>query len=324
MKFVIPIAGFASRMYPTSKTIPKALFPIIDPKDGSCKPILQIIMEYALDAVEDKEQVQFGIIISAWQQPMLEDFFFTANEALNDLYAKNAKVRQARDEVLSLGKRITFIIQEKQQGFGDAILQAKKQHFIQQGEQFVILLGDHLYYHSPHGTNCIKQTLDNFYASKKNEVAICLCDASHVHLYGIVQCATALENHSYVISKIVEKPSIEVARQELQVKEKETNTTEDEILQQYGPQGDYCKMFGIYCLQYSIFDKLEYNLQHGNLFKGELDMTSSLQMLANEQALHGTMIVNGMTLDTGIPEEYSETTHVLYQLWMQQKALQKK
>jgi UTP--glucose-1-phosphate uridylyltransferase len=48
-KAVIPIAGYGTRLFPATKAVPKALFPIIA-QDGFAKPIIQLIIEEALTA----------------------------------------------------------------------------------------------------------------------------------------------------------------------------------------------------------------------------------------------------------------------------------
>ena len=48
-KAVIPIAGYGTRLFPATKAVPKALFPIIA-QDGIAKPVIQLIIEEALSA----------------------------------------------------------------------------------------------------------------------------------------------------------------------------------------------------------------------------------------------------------------------------------
>ncbi len=48
-KAVIPIAGYGTRLFPATKAVLKALFPIID-QDGLAKPIIQLIIEEVLTA----------------------------------------------------------------------------------------------------------------------------------------------------------------------------------------------------------------------------------------------------------------------------------
>ena len=46
-KCVIPVAGYGTRLFPATKAIPKAFFPIVD-IDGYAKPIIQIIVGEAI------------------------------------------------------------------------------------------------------------------------------------------------------------------------------------------------------------------------------------------------------------------------------------
>mmetsp|Transcript_8461 Transcript_8461/g.14549 ORF Transcript_8461/g.14549 Transcript_8461/m.14549 type:complete len:174 (+) Transcript_8461:114-635(+) len=68
---VIPIAGLGTRLYPTTKVVPKAFFPVPDPKDGFVKPVIQLIIEEALSA----EVEEICIVCSPKQEPEIRKYF---------------------------------------------------------------------------------------------------------------------------------------------------------------------------------------------------------------------------------------------------------
>jgi len=81
-KAVIPIAGFGTRMFPATKAVPKAFFPIMD-LDGCCKPIIQVIIEEALSGLGDDGQV--CIVVKPGQNKIIEQYF---NEDADEVYHK--------------------------------------------------------------------------------------------------------------------------------------------------------------------------------------------------------------------------------------------
>jgi len=54
-KAVIPAAGHGTRLLPATKGVKKELFPLVD-RDGSIKPIIQVIIEEAVESGIDEVQ----------------------------------------------------------------------------------------------------------------------------------------------------------------------------------------------------------------------------------------------------------------------------
>ena len=133
-KAVIPIAGYGTRLFPATKVIPKALFPIIAP-DGMSKPIIQLIIEEALTA-----GVEAVCIVAQSHQvePIADYFSRTVPRAVRE----KMELAQQADILVEIGERLHFAIQAEPMGFGHAIYCAKE---FAAGEPVMILLGDHLY-----------------------------------------------------------------------------------------------------------------------------------------------------------------------------------
>ena len=105
-KAVIPVAGYGTRLYPSSKAIKKALFPIID-TDGMAKPLVQVIIEEAVGSGieevclvvrEDEKQAFIGY----FDEPVPPDL----ERRLAD---RPWAVEESR-KVAELSKRISYII----------------------------------------------------------------------------------------------------------------------------------------------------------------------------------------------------------------------
>lgn len=104
-------------MFPASKTVPKALFPMLD-KDGLCKPVLQIIIEEALSAMP-YDDVRVCIVLSPSQRPLLQSYF-TVPDVLDvsdpslGAYIKNKECKQQLERLQFISKRIAFVEQTEQ------------------------------------------------------------------------------------------------------------------------------------------------------------------------------------------------------------------
>jgi UTP-glucose-1-phosphate uridylyltransferase len=102
-------------MYPASKACAKALMPLVD-VDGVCKPILHVIIEEALQAMqwdaEKETDIRIAIVVhSLAQQRAVESYFSAETEpALRD----NKKLQPVAKRMADIGKLLDFVLQEKQ------------------------------------------------------------------------------------------------------------------------------------------------------------------------------------------------------------------
>ena len=69
-KAIIPIAGYGTRLFPATKAVQKALFPLVD-RDGVAKPTIQIIIEEALAAGVE----EICLVIQSDQREPIEAYF---------------------------------------------------------------------------------------------------------------------------------------------------------------------------------------------------------------------------------------------------------
>ena len=101
-KAIIPIAGYGTRLFPATKAVPKALFPIIA-QDGIAKPVIQLIIEEALSA-----GVEAVCIVAQPQQvdPIVDYFSGAVADAIRE---KPALAAQA-DRLTEIGERLHFAI----------------------------------------------------------------------------------------------------------------------------------------------------------------------------------------------------------------------
>src|SRR5690606_103904 len=119
-KAVIPAAGFGTRLFPASKATKKELFPIID-MDGIAKPAILLIVEEALSAGIE----EVCIIVQEDDRRDFEAFFKTQISVENFNKLPRHFQEYAR-RLLDLGARVSFVVQQAQEGFGHAVYCARE------------------------------------------------------------------------------------------------------------------------------------------------------------------------------------------------------
>lgn len=281
-KAVIPAAGFGTRMFPASKVVKKEFFPIVD-REGRAKPIIMAIVEEAMSG----GIAEVGIVAQTSDCKLFEDFFKAAPR--QELFDKLSPQNQAYSQYLQdLGQRITILTQDEQEGYGHAVFCAKEWV---NDEPFLLLLGDHLY-SSDTETSCARQLLDVYEQVGQSVIGLRATPADAIHHYGCVTGVWQEQNSILSATQIYEKPSLDYARQHLQVE----GMTSDRFL----------AMFGMYVLEPKIFDYLEEHINNNIREKGEFQLTSCLDRLRQDEGVMG-YVVKGQCFDTGLPDVYRQT-----------------
>ncbi len=287
-KAVIPVAGYGTRLYPASKAIKKVLFPIID-TDGMAKPLIQTIIEEAVESgieevclvVREDEKQAFTSYFDEPVSPELE-------RRLSEL---PWAVEESR-KVAELSKRISYIIQKEQKGFGHAVYCAKDWVG---DEPFLLMLGDHVYI-SNSDVRCVKQLINVFHQLGGNISAVMRTIEDLLHLFGTV-AGKQMPDHSsvYEVTEIKEKPSVEYA---------EIHLRTDGV-----PLGEYLCFFGQYILTPDVFTYIKYLVDRDIRERGEIQLTSALEMARKELGVFYAYETDGQRYDTGVPASYANTVN---------------
>lgn len=282
---LIPAAGFGTRLFPATKATKKELFPIVD-RDGIAKPAILLIVEEALRA--GIEQV---IIIV--QEHDLDAFRTLFNEQIT-IENFNKLPRHSQEyarKILEMGHRVTFVIQETQQGFGHAVYCAREAIG---DEPFLLMLGDHIY-RSDGETSCAEQLINAYQQHATSVLGLRQTPEGQIANFGTVTGVWLEENHLLSVTEFAEKPTVDYARNNLQV---------------HGlPEGTYLTVFGQYIIQPKLFDFLEEDISNNVRERGEFQLTSALDRLRQQDGFLGLMI-DGQRYDFGLPESYVETLQV--------------
>ncbi|MDD4871719.1 MAG: sugar phosphate nucleotidyltransferase, partial [Kiritimatiellae bacterium] len=175
-KAVIPAAGFGTRLFPATKAIKKELFPVID-REGRIKPVILAIVEEAISAGIE----EVCVIVQSADREIFEDFF-ASPPAIENYNKLSAESKKYNEYLMDIGRRVTFVSQDVQEGFGHAVNCAKDWVG---NEPFLLLLGDHLYA-SKTEVSCARQVLDVYEKLGQSVVGLKITPGSEVHNFGCV------------------------------------------------------------------------------------------------------------------------------------------
>ncbi|MCZ6680885.1 MAG: UTP--glucose-1-phosphate uridylyltransferase [Candidatus Poribacteria bacterium] len=280
-KAVIPAAGFGTRLFPASKAIKKELFPIID-REGRSKPVIMAIVEEAINAGIE----EICLVVQSRDRELFEEFFKTLPPIEN--FNKLSREDQEHCHYLmDLGRRITLVTQDVQEGFGHAVFCAREWT---NGESFLLMLGDHLYA-SDNEFSCTWQILDVYDRVGHSVVGLKVTPVEDLHHFGCATGAWREQDSVLSVTEFYEKPGAEYAREHLHV-----DGMDDDL---------FLTVFGMYVLTPKIFDYLEENITHNLREDGEFQLTSCLDKLRKEDNFSG-YVVKGRRFDIGVPEAYRQ------------------
>lgn len=281
-KAVIPAAGFGTRLFPATKATKKELFPVID-RDGIAKPAILIIVEEALEAGLDE-------VIIIVQENDLEDFrsFFNTQITIENYNKLPRHFQQYAQRLLEIGRRVSFVIQANQEGFGHAVYCAREAIG---NEPFLLMLGDHLY-RSTGEKSCVQQLLEAYQLHGLSVLGLRRTPESQIANFGTVAGVWLEEEHLLNITEFAEKPTVDYARSNLRVPGL--------------PDDEYLTVFGLYIIKPQIFGYLEEHIANNVRERGEFQLTSALDRLRQEDGFLG-LIMEGRRFDIGLPQYYLET-----------------
>src|SRR4029079_1669701 len=240
-KAVITAAGRGPRQYPASSAVQKEMFPLVD-RDGLNKPVIQIIGEEAIDSGIE----QICIITQPGEENLYREYFKRLDDDMVKSFRGKDWAILESEKLGAFGERLYFAEQHTPEGFGHAVYQAKK---FAGDEPFLLLLGDHVYI-SDIKDRCARQLVRVFEQYMLDAVTgVQRTLEKQLHLFGTIRGEPVEPAKGiYRAQLIIEKPSIEVAREQLA-----TGGL---------PAGNYLSHFGMHVFSPAIFDSLEYLIKN--------------------------------------------------------------
>jgi UTP--glucose-1-phosphate uridylyltransferase len=285
-KAVITAAGRGTRQYPASAAVQKEMFPLVD-RDGLTKPVVQIIGEEAIDSGIE----ELCIITAPGEERLYRDYFKRLdNEMVKSFRGKDWAILES-EKLQAFGERLHFAEQTTQDGFGHAVYQARE--FVGD-EPFLLLLGDHVYI-SDIKDRCARQLIRVYEHYLLDAVTGVQPTVERLlHLFGTIR-GNPIDPAKgiYKADLIIEKPSIETAREKL--------------VTPGLPAGNYLAHFGMHVFSPRIFDSLEHLIKNDLREKGEIQLTAAQEHLRTQTEKYWCVITQGQRYDTGIPYGLMET-----------------
>ena len=119
-KAVIPAAGFGTRLFAASKATKKELFPIID-RDRVARPAILLIVEEALNAGIE----EVCIVVQPSDMEAFESLF-NVQVSIENYNKLPHAFQEYSKRLLEMGRYVTFVTQDVQEGFGHAVYCARE------------------------------------------------------------------------------------------------------------------------------------------------------------------------------------------------------
>ena len=287
-KAVIPAAGFGTRLFPATKATKKELFPIID-RDGIAKPAILLIVEEALEAGIEE-------VIIIVQESDLEDFrsFFNEQISIENYNKLPRQFQEYSRRLLEMGRRVTFVLQTTQEGFGHAVYTAAQ---AVGNEPFLLMLGDHIY-RSDSDISCARQLLEAYQQHGQSIVGMRNTPESQIANFGTVTGVWLEQQRLLNVTEFAEKPTLDYAHTNLHVPGMAEN--------------EYLTVFGQYIIKPELFTFLKENIENNVREHGEFQLTSALERLRQEEGFLG-LVIDGKRFDIGLPDYYLETLQAFRQ-----------
>lgn len=275
-KAIIPVAGFGTRLFPATKVVPKAFLPIYE--NGHIKPVILKLVE-ELDSAGIEE---ICLVVNENEKELFTNFF----SPVSDIYFSKLKKENIiyENKLIKLGKKITYIIQTDQLGFGHAVYQAKD---FAKDEPVIMILGDTLY-KSNTNQSCIDQLLTYFDKAQTSVISLQEVPDEDMQYVGISK--GTWDNPSkreLTLETIVEKPSVEYAHKNLLIDKKA-----------YGN-------FGAFILNKEFFDELKLVCSNPLEPSKEYQLMDAFENLMKKSVVKG-FIMDGKSFDMGNVQKYQE------------------
>lgn len=289
-KAVIPVAGFGTRLYPSTRYMRKEFFPI-PCADGLVRPVIQIIIEELLASGIEEICIVLGseeerdIYRNYFETPLPEDH----NSKLNPSNREHEKL------IREIGKHLQYVYQTQKRGFGDAVFQSMS---FANNEPVLLMLGDTIY-KSNTNKPCALQLIEEYENHNQLLVAIHTVPLSDVGRYGILRGVWEDKDRKIMnVQRICEKPKPDYADEYLGTKN-------------VNGENEFYSVFGQYIITPDVYKQLGEDIAQannkGNL-NGEIELTTALDKVRRDHGMIGVKL-NGKMLDMGNANAYREAVY---------------
>lgn len=190
-KAIIAAAGLGTRFLPQTKAMPKEMLPIID------KPVIQIIVEQLVAS-----GVTDVIIVTGSTKRAIEDHFDRSDELENELRAKGKD--DLAEEIKQIAELANFVyLRQKGTPKGNARPLLNASHLLSDNEPFYMFFADDFFRSDvPHA----RQLLEVYERTGNSVISLIEVEPKDTSKYGIADIADKLDERTFNVSQLVEKP----------------------------------------------------------------------------------------------------------------------
>ena len=282
-KAIIPVAGFGTRLYPSTRIMKKDFFPIPCP-DGMVRPVILILLEELVKSGVE----EICLVLGSEEERKIYKEFFERPLSDEHLHKLNAEAQEYENRILDIGKRLRYVYQREKRGFGHAVYQAAE---FAGNEPVLLLLGDTLY-RSTTNKPCALQMIEEYERYNQLLVSIHSVPLVDVSLYGILSGVWEDKERTVLnVSVMHEKPKASYAEDFLGVRNADG-------------QKEYYSVFGQYILTPEVFAQLASDIaqadEAGDTTK-EIELTAALEAVRQQSGMMGVRL-NGTMYDMGNPK----------------------
>jgi UTP--glucose-1-phosphate uridylyltransferase len=260
-KAVITAAGRGARQYPAFDTVQKALLPLVD-RDGLTKPVLQVIVEEALESGIE----EICVVAAPGDEEVYRKLFRSFAANLRSGFKGEPWAEEQARRIGEMEARIRFAVQDEPLGYGHAVHCAAS---FAGDAPFLLLLSDHIYISSD-TRRCARQLID---LAEAEDCAVSAVQSTREHLIHQYGTVTGRRLHDrpdvYTIDEIIEKPNPTLAELRLHVPGLRA--------------GHYLCFFGMHVLTPSVFEILGEIVRRDVREAGSIQLTTALNTLATRE-----------------------------------------
>jgi UTP--glucose-1-phosphate uridylyltransferase len=212
-------------------------------------------------------------------------------EGPDDAYLKRlekypALLAEAR-QMRTLADRVSFAVQERQEGFGHAVYQTRR---FAAGQPVLLCLGDHLF-RGRAMSPCLDLAQMARHAAGRTVSAVNRIGPGELKGYGtIAGTRRQAEPRLIDVSLIIEKPDLDTARRKLRV----NNLPEDVFL----------GWFGMHLLAPSIYDILEEMIRDNVRDHEEFQLTRAQELQRQRDGYLALEMLDAERFDFGVPDDF--------------------
>jgi UTP--glucose-1-phosphate uridylyltransferase len=258
------------------------MFPVVG-ADG----IARALFHYHLLELEAAGIEEICIIVQPGEDEMVRDYLRGPEDSYLKRLEKYPALWREAEQMRGFAKRVSFAVQQQQEGYGHAIFQTKT---FAAGEMILLGLGDHLFRGktiSPYRELAEMAKV----SGGKSVSAVNRISANELKGYGTIAGTRRAENPRLIdVSLIIEKPAAAVAQEKLHVNDL--------------PAGTWLGWFGLHLLAPSIYEILGEMIRDNIRDGGEFQLTRAQEIQRQRHGYLALEMASAERFDFGVPDDF--------------------